>query len=148
MVRSSRGPIRVSRRGRGSDDGSHHDSRSLAFLPAGIPTGGRACHRPAGRRGRCRRERAERATEDTHARPSEGGPTGTTENDLDGPSGAERSEGERSGESAPTGQTCEIGVCGGREGLRVVEHPQRGRLVVCPFHARQVDELGGDDGGE
>jgi hypothetical protein len=33
---------------------------------------------------------------------------------------------------------CEIGWCGQREALRWVGHPQRGRLLVCPYHERQV----------
>jgi hypothetical protein len=80
-------------------------ARALAAAPrsAEISAGGRPCHRPAGRRGRCRRERPAGATEDTHGRPF-GGRSDRTDRDVSavrtGATGGSGGSGARS--SVPT----------------------------------------------
>lgn len=43
-------------------------------------------------------------------------------------------------------RTCHIGECGECEDLRWVEHPQRGRMLLCEYHEERVRDL--DDGLE
>lgn len=48
--------------------------------------------------------------------------------------------GDDGGDESPTPIACEITLCGS-PALDHVEHPQRGEMVVCNHHAREIEKL-------